>query len=367
MARSSWFVILLATVIYGAGLFRIADYDESFTYLHYTDSPASVLTYSLPNNHILYSAAVYLTRQIVPIPKLALRLPAYVFMLLALILCARLAARSGQTTCMPTLLLALAWPAMNYATQGRGYSLSMLLALVLFALVQFPGLALRWKLAVTLTGAALVLTLPTLILFILPVMAYERRAVPYLALGALAGTALYLPSLPYITGFGHFAEGNVLANLWAVYGLNYVVVIVIAVSLMFYRHERTLDLSFLLVVLVPVFLPIIIEFILTGHTLPVRTFVYMVPILCLYAGDSWDWTQARLGSSRGVAYGMVTGSVLIGLVLYAQRGNTGAALDTIVRNGPTRFAACCVLEPVMLELPGYAEPANDATVGIAGR
>lgn len=171
------FILLFAALLYGYALTRTMQYDEAFTYFNYTERPVQVLIYSLPNNHILHSALVWLSRQALGDSHIAVRFPAFIMALVSVALVYRLAGKLAgrDAATLASVMFATLWCVMDYATQARGYTLVMALTLVMVHLILFPcPYRRRWHYAVMATSAALILTLPTMVFLIGSIILCER-------------------------------------------------------------------------------------------------------------------------------------------------------------------------------------------------
>jgi len=148
-------------------------YDEAYTLLAYVHTgPAYALThYTVPNNHILYSAFLGL----LPAgPDWLYRLPSLVFALATVLLTGRVARRlvgpavSPRAVSMLVLGLYLASPAfLALAPAIRGYGPSMLAAIACFSMVvgDLPP-SRRWAVGYALIGAIAIGILPTNVIFL---------------------------------------------------------------------------------------------------------------------------------------------------------------------------------------------------------
>ena len=116
-------------------LFREIYYDEAFTFLSYAVKPLviAISNYSEPNNHLLHTALLRLTYLTIGYHEWALRIPAFIAGLLilpALYLFAFLL-KNRRVAFYSTALACPSVTLIEYSTLARGYSLLVLLFLVL--------------------------------------------------------------------------------------------------------------------------------------------------------------------------------------------------------------------------------------------
>jgi hypothetical protein len=156
-------------------------YDEAFTFLTFVKAGfAQLFEYPYPNNHILHTLFVRATTDLFGREVAIIRLPAFVFGVMAIPLTFRLARRLGSRACgylAATGVAALPYLVL-YSSIARGYSLVVALSL---------GIALLGlELAEKLSGrrCALLALLSALGLLTMPSMAF-----------VLAGTGLWIAAL----------------------------------------------------------------------------------------------------------------------------------------------------------------------------
>jgi hypothetical protein len=223
-------------------------YDEAYTWIAFAARPfTAVLTdYHLPNNHVFHTLLVRLSALLFGPEPWALRLPAFLAGLL-MIPAAWLAGRALFSPRAGLLAAALvsAWPYLvEYGANARGYTLTGLFTLLLFALTPFllaRRNAFAWLL-VSLLCALGLFTIPVMLypagIFFTFLLLSSARSGPFravwrypaflaaLAASALAAAALtfllYLPIL-VVSGPGAlFANPFVRSYSWAAWlaGLN---------------------------------------------------------------------------------------------------------------------------------------------------
>ncbi|HEX04227.1 MAG TPA: hypothetical protein ENH10_03600, partial [Bacteroidetes bacterium] len=139
------FIILLGIGLRWLYINAPLEYDESFSYLFFASKPlyVTVSYYLLPNNHILYNAFMHLSIQLFDTSAWAVRLPAFIFGVMAIPLSYMLGRRvlNVQTGMLAALLVSTSHWMIRYSTQGRGYSLQ----LVLILLMALLAIYLRWS------------------------------------------------------------------------------------------------------------------------------------------------------------------------------------------------------------------------------
>ena len=151
-------------------------FDEAYTLGTFASQPVSqiISDYREPNNHIGFTLLMHPLASMQHDPLIQ-RLPSFLSSLLLLILVYRLASRTFDHRCAicSVLLLGTNQVYLNYATQVRGYSLSMLLITALVYVTIRPTNTPAQKtgrfLAIILCGSYSIYTIPTNVLFVAPV------------------------------------------------------------------------------------------------------------------------------------------------------------------------------------------------------
>lgn len=203
-------VLLLLCAYYMPHLTRTIRYDEAFTYIQYARSPLTALfVYTAPNNHLLNSLFVWISTNLIGNSVIGIRLPAFIAGMLALAYQYRLTKRlfKNDYVAFMAVFLTASMPVIaDHMVNGRGYTLSVLLTLMYVDYIFSGNIALirssGWTL-LTLT-ILLVITLPTMLLLIIPLMiwvayqAYQKRDFDYLLtqlmpmiFGSVIGTLFY--------------------------------------------------------------------------------------------------------------------------------------------------------------------------------
>lgn len=143
-------------------------YDESYTFLDFVNTSfANTFNYSVPNNHVLHSLLVRLSTTILGTHPPSIRAPAFLAgaALAPLIFWVCRKMTPGRSGILAATAMATMPYMVLYSTMARGYSLVVLLALVLVGLVlhvvekpSWPGSAL-----ISLTAALGMATIPLML------------------------------------------------------------------------------------------------------------------------------------------------------------------------------------------------------------
>ena len=143
--------------------------DEAITFNRYRNVPWKdlLLNYYDTNQHTLFSLLSNLSIRIFGENEIAFRLPSLFAGLLAIPLLYKIAVyffESKPAAIISCILLAISSPHLNYSQDGRGYALTVFLALLLIyssiQLVQTKRESL-WGTSIALSGFCLILTLPS--------------------------------------------------------------------------------------------------------------------------------------------------------------------------------------------------------------
>jgi len=138
---SLWVYLILGGITLIAVILRLLQldkpilYDEAFTFIHYASRSFKYIlaAYSAPNNHILHTLLVGITYRLFGGQPWILRLPAFTAGVLG-IPAAFLTARrffSRSQALAASLPVAVMTGFINYSTNGRGYTMVTLFALLL--------------------------------------------------------------------------------------------------------------------------------------------------------------------------------------------------------------------------------------------
>jgi uncharacterized membrane protein len=201
-------LLLVVALIYIPYLGRTVEYDEAYTMRHFAFSPiVALIYYPLPNNHLLHSFFVWLFTSIGGSYAHVLRFPAFAAGLISVALSYRIGRHihSNEAGLASAAILAANPVFAGYAVSARGYSLSVLLTLLLTNLIiRQRSLHNRsYRYALIAVSAGLVMTLPTMVILIIGVLSWalwKRQALilPILT-GTLCGSSFYVPS--FVKGF----------------------------------------------------------------------------------------------------------------------------------------------------------------------
>jgi hypothetical protein len=184
--RAVWLITAVAVISRLANLWQPMRYDESITWAYFVGRSwhTVVSSYQFPNNHVFFSLLAKATSSLAPFQPWALRLPAFV----AGVAIVPLTWAVGRRVASPTVgligaaLAAGSTSLILYATNARGYSLVVVLFLVLLLLAD------RLRVAPTIRGFALYALLGALGLYAIPVMLYPLGIVAAWLLLAAART-----------------------------------------------------------------------------------------------------------------------------------------------------------------------------------
>jgi hypothetical protein len=208
-------IVLAALALRASFLSQPIRYDEAITYTHFASKNIAriVSDYSSPNNHILHSLLMHGATRVFGGEEWAIRLPALVFGVLAILLTYAAAARyfSRDTALLAAALVAVSSPMIEYSVNGRGYTM---LATFFLALL---WVAHRWakegyprdRAYFVLLSVAGLYTVPIMlypiavasVVFLVPgsplgsAAARARKILPALALAALMTAVLYSPAI----------------------------------------------------------------------------------------------------------------------------------------------------------------------------
>lgn len=128
-------VVLLFIVfaVYVAKINHTAGIDEVMTFFKYTRSLPDVLLYDAPNNHFLHSILVWLSTALMGPSLIAIRIPAFMASFIALALLYRLGKCWGNhyIGLIALMLMGITHGFFTYTVDGRGYTLTILFAILL--------------------------------------------------------------------------------------------------------------------------------------------------------------------------------------------------------------------------------------------
>lgn len=328
--------------------------DESYTYVYFSAKPLVIglSNYIVPNNHLLHTMLVHFTTQLFGNAPWAIRLPAFLFGVLLIpatywlgrILTTRPAATLGAA------LVAVGFPLIQYAVNGRGYSLEHVLSLMLFAVIYKmrtrPRLAVYlalviitvaglWNIPVFLTPLCIAAIWH--LLWVLRQPAAERWPLlrPGLAIAVVSAILTVLLYSPVLVATGleaivanefikpvTYAEflallpgETILLGTVLVKGLPTVVLALLGIGLvaaLVLARRRAPDLIAL--ALIGVGWTIVFTFLM--HKIPPpRVHFFLLPVLYLTAATGWDEFVRRLLGERASFWPTVASAAAVGAVL----------------------------------------------------
>ena len=304
-------VLLIISAIYIPFLSRTILYDEAYTYLQYVPLPPPqiIISYTLPNNHMLYSVAVWASTQLMGGSVIAIRFPALAFGILSLAMIYRLGRQlqGHNTGLLAMLVLALNPMFARYSVESRGYSLGIFLMLSLFMLMLSPHIQGRKRnYPVLFINAALILTLPTMALAsggVAVWLIYRRRWADLapVVIGTLMGSLFYLPTISFITDHAtSFGEGpTTLVRSVQTMLIGSITAIPFLVGLVGYLYLRPRQAYLELVagVLGTTIGLTVLQIVVTGNGTFARNYLYVVPTLAIVSAIGLEqlmksWTAA---------------------------------------------------------------------------
>lgn len=184
--RDSLLILIAFAIIFFLGVYlrimwigRNLEYDEIWTLLNYSLKPVSEIftKLSTPNNHPINSLLIKYSVAVFGFDVIALRIPALISGVFLLILTPALTFHlfRNKFASLASMLLCALSPGLVYYSQiGRGYELqSLLILLVVFFIVLLEKRIMNSSLvvsAILLTGIVSILTIPTSILFLFPII-----------------------------------------------------------------------------------------------------------------------------------------------------------------------------------------------------
>jgi len=350
-------------------LFDAIRLDEATTYVMFASRPfgEALSSYQLPNNHLLNTVLVKISIIAFGPEPWSLRLPNLFAGVGAMALVAAIAGRwFGRAGAVAALaFVAVSPPAVHYSVQARGYTLMIFLCLFALWAVEKrrAGGGRRWTAVAALSSALALYAVPTGLLLVLPLAAYDlvlslkrgKGALGFWAaawLGAAALTALlYLPVMLHSGGEQFFANeynarlgpgemgqylrlyGRALRDekTWGAGGLAVWGPVVIVGAVAGAAKTKRAGLFFALCVLA------LVAFYQARFPLPTRVLNYVATLAALAVGGlagaaahkilrmrRWGKKAAWVGAAAAVALAAAVGAV----------GEARNLLDDSVRSGP---------------------------------
>lgn len=347
-------VLTLAIILlfYVRLLSRTITYDEAYTFNQYSSQGfvRSLLAYTTPNNHILHTLLVWVSTTLLGSSTTAIRLPAFISAFLSLGIFYSMAKRLGcpRTGVLAVALLAAQPAFIEYAVSARGYSLSMALTLLVVSL-PLQSVSRRHNYALLTLSAALILTLPSMILFLGVLILFSRSKSP-IVVGALIGLVPYGPALMMgvVANFGQYglSGSDLFHQSMALYS-SLATWIVLIGALAYSRQAYNLPLVRLTLYAIGVGVTAQIIMALFSRALPPRTLLYLLPLCTLWAALYIDQKLKAYAVALIVPF-----LILTGINAHPKTTKVDQAL-TYIRAQPsttTVVVGCCVNEAVKYHL-----------------
>ena len=380
-ARLAGIVVLLLTVValYVPHTDITLKCDEANTlYQNANSLPSALFAYFSPNNHLLHSALLWLTTTLGGTAAVFVRFPAFAAGLLSVAMTFRLGRKFGgyRVGMAAAGLLAVNLSFAGFSVNARGYTLSILLTLIIVELVfcRPSPLSRRSRYGLLLVSAALVMVLPTMVMVIVAAGLWvlwravyrqdrpARLSILPLVLGTLTGGLFYLPAflMGYIGGhiaqFGDSSPFHVL-SLWAdmMFGtpVNGLIFVVGCAAGLFYTltHEGKRPLLVIAFVVFGVTALIAAgQWLLTGRLLFARNYFYLLGILALVGGLGLAHLARRLTVPL---VAVLLASAFLPLQMLGESGDIDALLDRIYANltpGDAVLVGPCWDAPVLYHM-----------------
>lgn len=305
-------VLLVAFGLYAGALNRTFQYDEAYTLRHFAVNPGiALLSYTEPNNHMLHSLLVWISRTLAGESLVAIRFPAFASALLSIAMMYRVGRRLGgwRLGVTAAVFLAITPAFAEYATLARGYTLSIFLTLVLIDRVFLgkPKRTRAYRYSVLLTCLSLILTLPTMVMLIGAALAWlllkarreriYRLALPPIILGSIMGAMFYVPAFlvgSFSRSAGRFGLADVQSSIsdWVSLvfffapfytGIAFYVAALVGLPVMIFRRKRRL-LEMVLFAFGAALLGAVAQQLVLGSSYYGRNALYLLPLVCLLAG-----------------------------------------------------------------------------------
>lgn len=306
-------------------------YDEAYTFIYFaTKAFRHILAdYSAPNNHIFHTILVYLSHQLLGGHTWIVRLPAFIAGTLSIpaaYFTARRMFTSHQSLAAAALVALTPW-FISYSTNGRGYTLLTLLALLL---ANFAGLLVQRQTRATLAAFAITAALGfyTIPIFLYPMAGISlwvlltymiapgsqdqklRKSLIFLGVCALTGLLvllLYSPVIFFGTGLESIAGNEIVEprdwatfteNLrprairtWESWMLNiatpvqYLLLSGFLISVFFYRKASNQRLPLQVIMAVAILIVLTVQRVAPFP----RVWIYLEMFYMLFAGAGLAW------------------------------------------------------------------------------
>ena len=356
-------VTLLGLGLRAAFLNQPMRMDESYTFLYYLNSGRDPFYYVIPNNHVLHSLLAWLSVALFGMGPAAIRLPAF----LAGVLGIPLAFFTGKAFHKNAgLLAALATAVLPYlvlySSMARGYTLVVLLTLLLFLLGKYylekPSAA--GCVLIAFVSALGMLTMPTMLfalagfyLWLVPALLVRKAGrwailrdfvLPCGLLTALLTVLFYTPTVISSNGAGAiFSNQYVDARSWADFSRHLLPHFQQTLADFTRDVPRLVQLAGLLLVLIGLFavgrrrdwaalllLPALLlgglAVLLAKQAIPfARTWIYLIPFPLLFIDLGYAWLVERL--RPGLRFGLAALLLLAGGLLAGRLASSSAITD----------------------------------------
>jgi hypothetical protein len=350
-------VILLLAVaaLYTLNLSRMMQYDEAYTLRQYADTPVhALLAYTLPNNHLLNSLAIWASTGLAGMSEVAVRLPTMMWSILSVALIYRIATRldGRHVGLLAAAILATTCIFADYATNARGYSLSILLTLAITEHLLFGRHRPRYGLL--LYGTAIMMVMPSNALLVGAAglwLLWQRRRGEAVALGAGAtiGAMFYVPAMLMVwspgMAIGLASPGELIAELIVVMAPAQALVLLLlcaAVGLLRAPALRLRSWALIAIAVPAVLMPV--QYLVSGSVFYARNYLYLLPLLALCAASgamvALKW---KPGLSLAIALVVLQVPAIVGL---STPGRHGALLDKVRATDETVLIGCCIEESI---------------------
>ncbi len=331
-----WIAIVIASAIRTFYLSEPMRTDEASSALNYiVGNPLRVFYYSGPNNHVLYSITTKVTTTLMGNDLVGFRFPSFFSGIGSLFLIYRICRRFGNNGNLSVFLFAF-WPSLIlYSTNGRGYSLSIFISLIIITLIQeltrFQDQVSLIKLSIV--NALYLFAIPSNLFSLAGLLVWIgfasirndsskiKDSISKLTLvitcTILATCILYLPVVIMTGGVGKIignkdAFHDVVRLPWDQFGkeyyqhiiesfhiltlglpsfILYLISILIFIGLFSYFYRR----AYLAILLIPSLIIGSNLIIISTRVLPYeRTWIYLLPIAFVFADEGCTYLFARL-------------------------------------------------------------------------
>jgi 4-amino-4-deoxy-L-arabinose transferase-like glycosyltransferase len=348
-------LLLVVAALYTLNLSRMMQYDEAYTLRQYARTPVNaLLAYTLPNNHPLNSLAIWASTGLVGMSEVAVRLPAMMWSILSVALIYRIANRleGHHVGLLAAAILATTCIFADYATNARGYSLSMLLALAITEHLLFGRHRSRYGLL--LYGAAVMMVMLSNALLASAAglwLLWQRRRDEAVALGvgATLGSMCYVPAMLMVWEpdmiFGLATPGALITELIVIMAPIQALVLLLLCALtgLLFGGNAKLRSWTLLAILTPLLL-VPVQYLITGNVFFARNYLYLLPLLALCAArGAIVATKRQTGLSLAIALAVLQIPLISAL---STPGRTSALLAKVRATDETILIGCCIEEPV---------------------